>query len=78
METSLSVLAPVYNEQLLVYAPLERLKLLETSPQLERADVIVVEDCSKNETARVLETVPMRTSITTPKILYESSLCLLD
>ena len=78
MKTSLSALAPVYNERHLVYASLERLRLLETSPQPERAEVIVVEDCSKDETRRVLETVPTRTSSTTPKILYESSLCLLD
>ena len=55
MKTSLSVLAPVYNEQLLVYAPLERLKLLETSPQLERVEVSVVEDCSQDDTPHVLE-----------------------
>ena len=55
MKTSLSVLAPVYNEHLLVYAPLERLKLLETSPQLERVAVSVVEDCSKDDTPHVLE-----------------------
>jgi len=55
MKTSLSVLAPVYNEHLLVYAPLERLKLLERSPQLERVAVSVVEDCSKDDTPHVLE-----------------------
>ena len=55
MKTSLSVLVPVYNEQHLLYASLERLKLLETSPQLERVAVSVVEDCSKDDTPHVLE-----------------------
>jgi hypothetical protein len=43
MKTSLSVLVPVYNEQYLVYESLHRLKVLETSPHLERIEVIVVE-----------------------------------
>src|SRR5437870_3369373 len=53
--TSLSVLVPVYNEQYLVAASLERLKVLETSPHLDRIQVIVVDDCSKDETPRALE-----------------------
>ena len=55
MSTSLSVLVPVYNEQYLVAASLERLKVLETSPHLDRVQVIVVDDCSKDETPRALE-----------------------
>src|SRR5438105_8684503 len=55
MSTSLSVLVPVYNEQYLVAASLERLKVLETSPHLERVQVVVVDDCSKDETPRALE-----------------------
>src|SRR6516162_3483054 len=48
--TSLSVLVPVYNEQYLVYASLERLKILAESPLLERIDVIVVDDGSTDQT----------------------------
>src|SRR5262245_10971685 len=55
MKTSLSVLVPVYNEQHLVYASLKRLKILETSEHLERVEVIVVDDCSKDASPKVLE-----------------------
>jgi glycosyltransferase involved in cell wall biosynthesis len=50
MKTSLSVLVPVYNEQHLVYTSLQRLKVLETSEDLERIQVIVVDDCSTDGT----------------------------
>ena len=53
--TSLSVLVPVYNEQFLVAESLSRLKVLETSPHLDRIEVIVVDDCSKDGTAAVLD-----------------------
>jgi glycosyltransferase involved in cell wall biosynthesis len=53
--TSLSVLVPVYNEQFLVAESLTRLKILETSPHLTRIEVIVVDDCSKDDTAAALE-----------------------
>jgi glycosyltransferase involved in cell wall biosynthesis len=55
MKTSLSVLVPVYNEQYLVYTSLQRLKILDTSPHLERVEVIVVDDCSKDGSSEVLE-----------------------
>ena len=55
MQTSLSVLVPVYNEQFLVAASLERLKILEASPHLDRIEIIVVDDCSRDETPRALE-----------------------
>jgi glycosyltransferase involved in cell wall biosynthesis len=48
--TSLSVLVPVYNEQHLVTTSLARLESLESSPHLERIQVIVVDDCSKDGT----------------------------
>jgi glycosyltransferase involved in cell wall biosynthesis len=48
--TSLSVLVPVYNEQHLVAASLARLDSLESSPHLDRIQVIVVDDCSKDGT----------------------------
>src|SRR5712671_5064420 len=54
MSTSLSVLVPVYNERFLVAASLERLKALATSEDLERVEVIVVDDASTDETPSVL------------------------
>jgi glycosyltransferase involved in cell wall biosynthesis/phospholipid N-methyltransferase len=53
--TSLTVLVPVYNEQHLVAASLDRLQMLETSPHLERIEVIVVDDCSTDGTPEVLQ-----------------------
>ncbi len=53
--TSLSVLVPVYNEEHLVSCSLERLEILEKSPRLSRVQVIVVDDCSRDRTAEVLE-----------------------
>jgi glycosyltransferase involved in cell wall biosynthesis/phospholipid N-methyltransferase len=58
--TSLSVLVPVYNEQHLVTASLERLLVLESSPHLERIQVIVVDDCSKDRTPEVLKAFEAR------------------
>ena len=53
--TSLSVLVPVYNEEHLVYTSLERLRILESSDVLERVEVIVVDDCSTDRSADVLD-----------------------
>jgi glycosyltransferase involved in cell wall biosynthesis len=52
--TSLSVLVPVYNEQYLVAESLRRLEVLASSPHLERVEIIVVDDCSKDGTPEVL------------------------
>ena len=49
--TTLSVLVPAYNEPYLVYASLERLKILAESPLLERIEVIIVDDGSTDQTA---------------------------
>lgn len=57
MPTSLSVLVPVYNEQYLVAESLRRLDVLRQSPYLERIEVIVVDDCSKDATPSVLAEV---------------------
>ncbi|MBF0363103.1 MAG: glycosyltransferase [Oligoflexia bacterium] len=54
-KTSLSVLVPVYNEQYLVENSLDRLSVLNESPYLERVQVIVVNDASKDNTAKILE-----------------------
>lgn len=48
--TTLSVLVPAYNEQYLISASLERLKILQESPLLERVEVIVVDDGSSDQT----------------------------
>jgi glycosyltransferase involved in cell wall biosynthesis len=52
--TSLSVLVPAFNEQHLVAASLRRLEVLRDSPHLERIQVIVVDDSSRDATAEVL------------------------
>ncbi len=52
--TSLSVLVPVYNERYLVETSLLRLQALAESPMLKRVQVIVVDDCSRDETPEVL------------------------
>ena len=52
--TTLTVIVPVYNEQHLVAASLERLEALERSPLLSRLQVIVVDDSSRDRSAEVL------------------------
>jgi glycosyltransferase involved in cell wall biosynthesis/phospholipid N-methyltransferase len=52
--TSLSVLVPVYDEQHLVAASLARLEVLAQSPHLERVQVIVVDDSSRDGTPEAL------------------------
>ena len=52
---SLSVLVPVFNEQYLVEASLNRLGALAESRWLERVRVIVVNDASKDETGEALK-----------------------
>jgi glycosyltransferase involved in cell wall biosynthesis len=51
---SLSVVVPVYNEQYLVESSLRRLLVLADSPLLDRVQVIVVDDCSRDHTPDVL------------------------
>src|ERR1700686_5170808 len=48
--TTLSVLVPVYNEEDLVAASLERLMCLGDSPFLDRVQIIVVNDGSSDRT----------------------------
>ena len=54
-QTSLTIVVPVYNEQYLVEASLERLFLLADSPLLESIQVIVVDDGSSDRTPEALE-----------------------
>jgi len=62
--TSLSVLVPVYNEHHLVAASLTRLDVLETSPHLEQIQIIVVDDCSKDDTPQVLRAFATQRGLT--------------
>jgi glycosyltransferase involved in cell wall biosynthesis len=52
--TTLSILVPVYNEQYLVRASLERLIPLAESPLLDHIQIIVVDDGSTDQTSAVL------------------------
>jgi glycosyltransferase involved in cell wall biosynthesis len=52
---SLSILVPVYNEQYLVEASLNRLAVLADCPLLNRVRVIVVNDASKDQSAAALK-----------------------
>ena len=53
-KTSLSVLVPAYNEEFLIAASLNRLCILEESPYLEKVQVIVINDGSTDNTAKVV------------------------
>ncbi len=53
-KTSLSVLVPVFDEQHLVATSLGRLEALRESPHLERIQVVVVDDSSRDATPEVL------------------------
>src|SRR5512133_762146 len=62
--TSLTVLVPVYNEQHLVATSLARLEVLEASPLLERIQVVVVDDSSKDRSPAVLAAFAAERGIT--------------
>jgi glycosyltransferase involved in cell wall biosynthesis/phospholipid N-methyltransferase len=64
--TSLSVLVPVHNEEHLVAASLERLLVLETSPLLERLQVVVVDDGSTDRTPQALAAFEARMAARPP------------
>jgi glycosyltransferase involved in cell wall biosynthesis len=51
---SLAVLVPAYNEEYLLEASLERLKVLTQSPYLDRVRVIVVNDASTDRTGQAI------------------------
>src|ERR1700736_5863977 len=54
LSTTLSVLVPVYNEEYLVAASLERLMCLADSPFLYRVQIIVVDDRSSDGTSEAI------------------------
>jgi glycosyltransferase involved in cell wall biosynthesis len=62
--TSLTVLVPVYNEQHLVAASLARLEVLEASPHLDRIQVVVVDDSSKDRSPDALAAFAAERGIT--------------
>ena len=66
--TSLSVLVPVYNEHHLVATTHAPLTALADSPRLERVQVIVVDDCSKDRTPEVLRAFEQEHVGKTPKL----------
>ena len=70
MKTSLSVLVPVYNEEYLVYESLRRLRILETSPHLERIEVIVVDDSSTDSSPQVIDRFKKETERAQSNILW--------
>jgi glycosyltransferase involved in cell wall biosynthesis len=52
---SLSILVPVYNEERFVEQSLSRLFALEQSQHLNKVQVMVVDDCSKDRSAEILK-----------------------
>jgi len=68
-KTSISVIVPVFNEQHLVRESLQRLKVLSVSPYLSRVEIIVVDDCSNDDTPKVLETFKIEQERETNPIL---------
>ena len=52
---TLSILVPVYNEKFLVEESLTGLFVLKDSPQLEKIQVVVVDDGSTDGTQEILE-----------------------
>ena len=52
--TTLSVIVPAYNEQYLIEASLTGLAVLDESPRLQQIKVIVVNDCSTDDTAEAI------------------------
>ena len=62
--TSLTILVPAYNEQYLIAKSLERLEVLESSTYLERLQVIVVDDCSRDRTDEVLRAFALARGLT--------------
>lgn len=68
---SLSILVPVYNEQHLVAASLDRLKALGASDEFSHIEVIVVDDCSVDRTPAILAEYAARVrAASTPRMTW--------
>ena len=61
---SLSILVPAYNEQYLVAGSLRRLEVLQGSDLLDRVQVIVVDDCSRDQTDETLRSFASNRGLT--------------
>lgn len=70
-ERSLTVIVPVFNEESLVEASLKRLRVLDQSPELDRVQVIVVDDCSQDQTPLVLVRLARELPAMTSKTQWE-------
>jgi glycosyltransferase involved in cell wall biosynthesis len=70
--TTLSVIVPVYNEQYLIQASLQRLRVLNESPLLNAIGVIVVDDGSSDGSATEIESFrnALENEKSTPKIKW--------
>ena len=53
---SLSVVIPVYNEAATIAALLERVLAAPLPPEIGHAEIVAVDDCSKDDTLKALET----------------------
>ncbi len=68
---SLSVIVPAYNEEKLVEQSLERLLVLQEGELLERVQVVVVDDCSKDGTQAALQRFAERHRSAATRIPFE-------
>jgi dolichol-phosphate mannosyltransferase len=63
----LSVVIPAYNEERFIGALLEKIKAVDLAPLGLTMELIVVDDCSKDRTAAIVEAVPGVRLIRQPK-----------
>ena len=70
-KTSLTVLVPVYNEEFLVEESLKRLFVLESSSLLEKIQVIVIDDCSNDNTPAILDRLSRELPLKSEKIEWD-------
>jgi len=63
----LSVVIPAYNEERFIGTLLEKIKAVDLAPLGLTMELIVVDDCSKDRTAAIVEVVPGVRLIRQPK-----------
>ena len=61
-----SIVIPAYNEARFIGTLLERIKAVDLEPLGFRREIIVVDDCSKDDTAAIVERVPDVTLVRMP------------
>ena len=64
---TLSVVIPAYNEERFIGTLLERIKAVDLAPLGFAMEIIVVDDCSRDRTAAIVEAVPGVRLIRQPK-----------